>query len=185
MGLADIYSEKHEKPKLICVGLLYLFDKLIIGCVVALAVFAIQHQVEMQDVEWQMQQAKDEKIAQVINDYSSEIMTMSTSLDEVDRPLSDETLWSDYKKAESAIESLLIQESLNKNAFAAYSSEIKECKDAVGSYCGFIKEVLDPNKQPIDSLSEYSNELKKHHNAIQSSCINLSNHCSDVLYGYE
>lgn len=196
MNLTEIYREKSKKKKLSWMIALYILDKVIIVAIVTLGIFLLQHQIEQmdyerqhqsekQDLEMQIRKEKDEKIAQVINAYSSEIMNMSTDLDEIDHPLSDETLWTDYEKASSAIETLLIQESLNKNAFAPYSAEIAECEEAVDGYCNFIMKMLDPDSNPVGSLGEYSVELKKHHGAIQSSCIKLSNHCSDVMYGFE
>lgn len=147
--------------------------------------FLLQHYVEQRDYELQSVQERNTRIAEVVNSYSEQVMEMSTDLDEVDRPLSGESLWADYDKAQCAIEALLIQASLNKNAFAPYSAEIQECKQAVDGYCEFIREMLDPNNSRVSSLAEYSSELKKYHKAIQLSCMKLSNHCSDVLYGFE
>lgn len=167
----------------------YFLDKvlpiLITALVIGVAIFLFQNSVEQSNLRDQQRVAKQEKVAGAISDYSETIMRMSLNLGEINRPLSSEHLQKDYEQAQGAIKDLAIQRELNKHAFEPYSEEIDDCIETVEGYCGFIRQVQQGTFQSDGTLHEYSIALHEHHRLIQEACIRLSNHCSDVIYGFE
>lgn len=167
----------------------YFFDKifpiLLTALIIGVIIFLFQNNIEQSNLRDQQRTAKQEKVAGAISDYSETIIRMSLNLGEINRPLSDEYLQKDYEQAQGAIKDLIIQRELNKRAFEPYSKEIDDCIETVEGYCSFIRQVQQGTFQSNGTLHEYSIALHEHHRLIQEACTRLSNHCSNVVYGFE